>query len=454
MKFTNGFNSRIDLDERNNKRILFCLPKHRHSVLFGEIDMRNRLLVFLTLIGAALLSTPCRAQLSALHASGTKIVNASGTTVQLAGTNLGGWFIMEPYMMPIDTGGTYNTDEYTMMIELSNRFGPTVERNLVLTYEQNFITTADITNIQAAGLNLVRIPIWWGSFFSLSAPSQSTYRTNEFAVLDNIINACAAHGIYVVLDLHGAVGSQSGNPDTGQANAGGSSTGLYFSNTGYQSLTAWLWGQIATHYSSANFANSSAIAGFDLLNEATGGTQAQLLTQYGSIYTAVRNADPNRMIILETIDSANWSFSAFPSPASQGWTNVVYSTHTYACPSTPSTCTSAQVNSSVTATINDYNSIKTSYSVPAYVGEYTAYTTGPTEWQSVQTSFANAGLAYSAWNYKADTTPSFCFWGWYCPTGTRPPAPNIGTDSSATISSDWSAWTTTPDFIQNSNIHM
>jgi hypothetical protein len=144
----------------------------------------------------------------------------------------------------------------------------------------------------------------------------------------------------------------------------------------------------------------------------------------------------------------------FPSPSSQGWSNVVYSTHTYACSSTPTTCTASQVGTAVSNTINHYNAIKTSYNVPGYVGEYTAYNTGYSEWQSIQTSFANAGLSRTAWAYKANTSPTYCFWGCYCPTGTRPTTPNIGTDSSATISTDWTGWTTSPDFTQNPNIHM
>ena len=42
--------------------------------------------------------------LSFLHASGTNIVNASGQIVQLKGLNLGGWFIMEKWMCPLDGG--------------------------------------------------------------------------------------------------------------------------------------------------------------------------------------------------------------------------------------------------------------------------------------------------------------------------------------------------------------
>ena len=54
-----------------------------------------------------------------LHTSGTSIVNASGTTVQLKGLNLGGWLVMEPWMCPADSGGL--PDTYSIITELDSR---------------------------------------------------------------------------------------------------------------------------------------------------------------------------------------------------------------------------------------------------------------------------------------------------------------------------------------------
>ena len=409
--------------------------------------------LWLLVLLPALFLAPLHAQMSALHASGTNIVNASGTTVQLKGVNLGGWFIMEPFMTPIDSGGTYNTDMYGMMQELDSRFGVATEQSLLTTYQQSWITTADLDNIQNAGLNVVRIPIWWGMFFPLSSQSHSAFRSDSFTTLDSIINACASRGIYVILDMHGALGSQSGNEDTGHANDGGSN-GTYFSSSSDQSNTVWLWEQIASHYAPANFTNSATIAGFDLLNEPIGGTTSQVVTQYNSLYTGVRSVDSTRMIFLETISSSSWDWSNLPAPSVNSWTNVVYSTHMYAC-SDPTSCTATDVSNQTTTTVNGYNAIITAgYNVPGYVGEYTAYNTGYSEWQSAQTALANASLSRTAWNYKAQTTSTYDFWGWYSPGTTRPTTPNIGTDSSSTISSDWSGWTTSPDFVVNTNIHM
>ncbi|SNS35030.1 Cellulase (glycosyl hydrolase family 5) [Granulicella rosea] len=416
----------------------------------GTPSPRRHATWLLSLAALLLCGVTGQAQLTALHASGTNIVNAAGTTVQLKGVNLGGWFIMEPYMTPIDSSGTYNTDMHGMMVELDSRLGVANEQALLKTYQQSWITTADLDNIHAAGLNAVRIPIWWGMFFPMASQSTSNMRSDSFTVLDSIINACASRNIYVILDMHGALGSQSGNADTGHANDGGSN-GTYFSSGADQSLTLWLWEQIASHYSAANFANSAAIAGFDLLNEPTGGTTTQVVGAYNSLYAGIRGVDSTRMLIMETISSTSWAWNNLPSPATNGWTNVVYSTHQY----TGVGSTAAQVEAGNTTTINGFNAINTAgYNVPGYVGEYTAYASGYSEWQSTQTEYANAGLSRTAWAYKVNTASGSDFWGWYCPGTTRPTTPNIATDPYATIQSDWSGWTTSPDFVVNTNIHM
>src|SRR5579872_4870400 len=82
------------------------------------------------------------AQLSMLHTSGRSIVNANGTVVQLQGVNLGGWFIMEKWMCPLDSGSL--PDTYSVMQTLDNRFGVATEQSLIKTYQQSWITTTDL----------------------------------------------------------------------------------------------------------------------------------------------------------------------------------------------------------------------------------------------------------------------------------------------------------------------
>jgi endoglucanase len=68
------------------------------------------------------------------------------------------------------------------------------------------LATADLDNIRNAGFNVVRAPIWWGQFYLLNNHTASGWRADAFEVLDWLVNACAARGIYVIIDMHGVVG--------------------------------------------------------------------------------------------------------------------------------------------------------------------------------------------------------------------------------------------------------
>ena len=69
-----------------------------------------------------LVSTNPPNPVSWLHTSGTNLVNASGAVVQLKGLNLGGWFIMEKWMCPLDNSGNL-PDTYSAITNLDHRFG-------------------------------------------------------------------------------------------------------------------------------------------------------------------------------------------------------------------------------------------------------------------------------------------------------------------------------------------
>ena len=160
------------------------------------------------------------AQMSMLHAQGRSIVNADGQVVPLVGVNLGGWFVMEKWMVPLDSGSL--SDTYSVMQTLDSRFGVATEQSLIKTYQQSWITTTDLDNIKNAGFNVVRAPIWWGQFYLLNDQTPSGWRPDAFDMLDWLVSAAAARGIYVIIDMHGvAAGRAHGLVDQVVAGDGG-----------------------------------------------------------------------------------------------------------------------------------------------------------------------------------------------------------------------------------------
>jgi aryl-phospho-beta-D-glucosidase BglC (GH1 family) len=373
------------------------------------------------------------AQLSMLHTSGRSIVNASGQTVQLQGVNLGGWFIMEKWMCPLDSGSL--PDTYSVIQMLDQRFGVATEQSLIKTYQQSWITTTDLDNIKAAGFNLVRVPVWWGMFYPLNNVSNSGWRSDAFTVLDWLVSEAGSRGIYVIIDMHGVVGSQSTSGDTGQQN-----TNTYWSNSNNQGNTAYMWWEIANHYN-----GNPTVAGYDLINEPTGAPNNQaVINAQNDLYQSVRSADPNHIVVMEGT-WGNWDWSMLPAPSQYGWTNVVYEMHEYQYNQSE-----AVVEGGSTNQVNDFNN-HASYDVPGYIGEFNDFAYGAGAWQFSTNAYNNAGLAWTMWAYKATDGLIPDSWGFYDPTFWAT-TPNITTDSAATISADWQQWTTPATFAQNTSL--
>lgn len=383
------------------------------------------------------------AQPSMLHANGRNIVNANGSTVVLEGVNLGGWFVMEQWMVPLDStlppgDGYYQgvpiPDTYGVMQQLDSRFGVATEQSLIRTYQQNWITAADLDNIKNAGFNVVRVPVWYGQFYLLNNVSKLGWRSDAFTQLDWLVNAASQRGLYVIIDMHGVVGGQSISDDTGYA-----LQNQYWTSTSDQLNTAWMWQQIASHYQ-----GNATIAGYDLINEPSGApSNDAVINAYNSLYQAVRAVDPSHMIFIEGT-FGSWDWSMLPDPSSEGWTNVVYEMHEYQYNQG-----SSGVEQGATNQVNDFNN-HTSYNVPGYIGEFNDFANGASTWQFSVNAFNQAGLSWSMWSYKADgVNPNA--WGFYDPTSALP-VPNIASDSASSIAADWEQTATAQSFTQNTSL--
>ena len=373
------------------------------------------------------------AQLSMLHTSGRNIVNANGQVVQLQGVNLGGWFIMEKWMCPLDSGSL--PDTYSVIQMLDQRFGVATEQSLIKTYQQSWITATDLDNIKAAGFNVVRVPVWWGQFYPLNNISNSGWRSDAFDVLDSLVSEAGQRGIYVIIDMHGVVGSQSTSGDTGQQN-----TNTYWSNSNNQGNTAYMWWEIANHYN-----GNPTVAGYDLINEPTGAPNNQaVINAQNDLYQTVRSADPNHIVIMEGT-WGSWDWSMLPSPSTYGWTNIVYEMHEYQYNQSE-----AVVEQGSTNQVNDFNN-HASYNVPGYVGEFNDFGYGAAAWQFSTNAYNNGGLSWTMWAYKATDGLIPDSWGFYDPTFWAA-TPNISTDSAATIAADWQQWTTPATFALNTSL--
>ena len=259
--------------------------------------------------------------LTMLSASGKDIVDESGAKVALRGTNFGGWLVQESWMCP-----TKQDDSLSTAMTLYARFGREDAEALISAYQDNWITETDFARVKELGLNVVRIPFTYMNFYNylsdggeLLSPDQFTLRADAFARLDWALEMCVKYGLYAILDMHGAVGSQNGSDHSGDTRL----TNLYEDSAAgeaYRAKTAELWGLIAEH-----FEGNPYVAGYDLLNEpgrASGKTQWDY---YDVLYDAVRAKDADHMIFIEAV----WEPRDLPVPSAYSWENVVYEYHHY-----------------------------------------------------------------------------------------------------------------------------
>ncbi|KAF7986399.1 hypothetical protein HWV62_31115 [Athelia sp. TMB] len=141
-------------------------------------------------------------------------------TAPVRGVNLGGWFVLEPWITPSVFENTNNTnviDEYT----LGQNLGPDAALEILQAHWETWITEQDFVDIAAAGLNHVRIPLgYWSIPLTAADTNQSTnvapYTPGAWPYFLQALAWAHSNSIHVILDLHGAPGSQNGYDNSGQ----------------------------------------------------------------------------------------------------------------------------------------------------------------------------------------------------------------------------------------------
>ena len=409
------------------KLFLGAFNVHRISAL----TCVSKSILFLLMLALFVSSQSYGAPNPFLSTSGQNIRNnyGQGDIVPLRGVNLGSWLLMEGWMCPMDSSGL--ADNYSVIQMLDSRFGVATEQSLIKTYQNSWITTNDLDNIKALGMNYIRLPFWWGNVQTLNG----TWRADAFAQMEWLVTNAWQRGIYTLIDFHGLPGGQSSSQSTAIINQN-----QYWSSAAYQAQTSLIWSNVAAHFN-----GNPAVLGYDLINEPFGApTQGAIWTAYNSLYQTVRSVDPNHMIVMEGCWSGtgtggqqlNWQWDVLPPPTQYGWTNVVYSMHAY-----PGGPPANEVNKQV----SDFNSHQ-SWNVPDLIGEFNWEDNTASDWQYGTQQFDQNNMSWSHWSYKATAGGVPNSWGIYDPTGTWPSVPNIQSDSMNTISNDWSKWKTRTAF--------
>ena len=314
--------------------------------------------------------------LSYLRTQGQNMVNEKGERILLRGVGLGNWMLPEGYMWKFGERG-----DRPRRIEklVSDMIGPEPASSFWHEFRQNYITEADIQRIAELGFNSVRPALNARLFLMETDPAQPV--EEGFQLLDALVKWCKAHGLYVIIDMHGAPGRQTGQNIDDSAD----DQPRLFMETKYQDRLVDLWVAIARRYK-----EEPAVAGYDLLNEplpARTGAAAKYkhLAEplYQRLAKAIRQVDAKHMIILEGVDWAN-DWSIFTGPFDK---NLVYQFHYY-CWDNP-----ARLNS-----IKRFLDYREKFNAPVWVGE-TGERDNTIYWATTDYFEAN-NIGWSFWPWK------------------------------------------------------
>ena len=345
----------------------------------------------------------------------------AGEKIQLKGTNVGGWLVMEEWQCP-----TSAPDQKTMLETFTKRFGEAKAWELINTYQDNWFTEADFITLKEEGVNCLRLPI---TYFEM-ANLDGTLKETAFDRLDWFIEEAAKHGIYTLIDMHGAFGSQNGKDHSGDITY--PDQGDFFGKEENIQKTIKLWEAIAARYNGNEW-----VAGYDLLNEPGGALGAEQFEVYDRIYKAVRAIDQDHIIQIQAI----WEPTHLPAPTLYGWENVVYQYHFYGWDDINNLeYQKAFINSKI-----KYVNEDTNYNVPVFVGEFTFFT-NMDSWEYGLSVFDEQGWSYTSWTYKVAGANSS--WGMYTMPKNDSTNVNINTDDFETVKAKWSNF----DFTRNTSI--
>lgn len=325
--------------------------------------------------------------LSKLTATNGKVTNADGKEVLLRGTNVGGLFVTEHWMTGFVYGGSPSNDYRSLTQTFIKRFGEEKTKALWAEYRSDWWQEVDLKICADMGINVLRLPFTYMNVdFAAVTDYENAGKQYDFSDLDNFVNTAAKYGMYTILDLHGAYGSQNGQDHSGQIIDNVSDVDFY-SNEQMMSLTIKLWGALAAH-----FKGNTNVAGYDILNEPgekAGVTSERHWNFYDRVYKAIREEGDEHIVIFESC----WDAANLPRVEQYGWTNCMYSFHHYAGDKLSYTdyCNSWDYKLSSVASKN--------FGVPLFMGEFTNYKFYD-NWRYTLNLLNKSDWHWTTWTYK------------------------------------------------------
>jgi len=313
------------------------------------------------------------------------------------------WFDGQPWIF----------EERTLWLYFIRRFGWAGMERLRTAFQENFITELDVERAAQIGFNLIRVPVWYEALETDYAGEANRFKPEGWARLDRVVNWARRHGVYVMIDLHGAPGGQSGYWHMGLPDGGD-----LWDRPECIAKTARLWAAVADY-----FKDEPHVAVLDLLNEPnTVPSQEKYIEVFDAIYREIRRYDDRHIIGLSDGFAPAERVAA---PQDMGWEEdcCILQGHYYPGYAFVPTRSAEEYRDSIEADLLNYSrrfGVGERFRMPLFAGEFNAAVGGEGEAWTAEgmrlalEMFNRRGIHGAPWTWKYYRPGSA--WGAYHPT--------------------------------------
>lgn len=235
--------------------------------------------------------------------------DGSARASKIRGVNLGGWLVLERWMVPDIYQGTDAPDEYSLCLTLGDKARGRLDR-----HRESWVTEDDFRWIAGHGLNAVRLPV---GYWALEAPKPYV---ESGSFIDFALEQAHKNGLKLLLDLHGAPGSQNGWDHSGR---GGAINWPKDPENIKETL------RVLESFAQ-KYGQHPALLGIELLNEPRDQVPLEILQQfYQDAYARLRKqlAPEVAVVFHDSFRPLAWK-KFMQEPA---FSNVILDTHLYQC---------------------------------------------------------------------------------------------------------------------------
>jgi len=278
---------------------------------------------------------------------------------KIRGVNLGGWFVLEPYMNPSLFDDGWDSDDIPVdEYHWTQKKGKDEAFKILDHHWDTWIQEQDFENLANWGMNFARIPIGYWAFLALP---NDPYVQGQKKYLDRAIGWARKHNIKLWVDLHGVPGSQNGFDNSGLRDSYGFQKG---DNT---DLTLTAFDSIVECYAGSDY--EDVVIGIEVVNEPLGSVldMDKLHWYYNQTYDKIRARGDQGAVFHDAFKSLGYMDDWVNGP---DYYNVVIDHHLYQVFTTENLKQS--IDEHVDTTCEEGRSLKSKESHWGIVGEWSA----------------------------------------------------------------------------------